>query len=81
MSLISTVAKIVATFLSNLITGVITTWMRMRESYKRGEAETENEIYEENAKRKKRADEIMSRSIKKGKDLINSIRNRGDTAP
>jgi len=81
MSTIGMVLKFVATFLSNLITGFITTWMRMRESFKRGEAETENAIHEENAKRKKRADEIMSRSIKKGKDLINSIRNRSDTAP
>jgi len=78
---IGTAAKFVATFLSNLITGVVTKWMQMRESYKRGEAEAENEIHEENAKRKKRADEVMSWPIKKGKALIDSLRNRGNTAP
>lgn len=73
--------KFVATFLSNLITGVVTKWMQIRESYKRGEADTENAIHEEHAKRKKRADKILSWPIKKGKALINSLRNRSDTAP
>jgi len=73
--------KFVATFLSNLITGVVTKWMQIRESYKRGEAEAKNEIHEEHAKRKNRADKILSRPIKKGKALINSLRNRSDTAP
>jgi len=78
---IGTAAKFVADFLSNIINGVLTKWMQMRESRKRGEAEAENEIHEENAKRKKRADEVMSWPIKKGKALIDSLRNRGDTAP
>jgi hypothetical protein len=73
--------KFVAVFLSNLISGITTKWMQLRESYKRGEAEAENEIHEENAKRKRRADTVMSWPIKKGKALIDSIRNRGDTAP
>jgi len=81
MSTIGMVVKFVATFLSNLITGVVTKWMQIRESYKRGEADTENEIHEEHAKRKKRADKVLSRPIKKGKALINSLRNRSDTAP
>jgi len=74
-------AKFVADFLSNIINGIVTKWMQMRESRKRGEAEAENAIHEENAKRKRRADEIMSWPIKKGKALIASIRNRSNTAP
>ena len=74
-------AKFVADFLSNIINGIVTKWMQMRESRKRGEAEAENAIHEENAKRKKRADDVMSWPIKKGKALIDSIRNRGNTAP
>jgi len=74
-------AKFVADFLSNIINGIVTKWMQMRESRKRGEAEAENAIHEENAKRKRRADEIMSWPIKKGKALIDSIRNRSNTAP
>ena len=73
--------KFVAVFLSNLISGITTKWMQLRESYKRGEAEAENEIHEENAKRKRRADKVMSWPIKKGKALIDSLRNRGNTAP
>lgn len=73
--------KFVADFLSNIINGIVTKWMQMRESRKRGEAEAENAIHEENAKRKKRADEVMSWPIKKGKALIDSLRNRGNTAP
>jgi hypothetical protein len=76
-----TVAKFVAVFLSNIINGIVTKWMQMRESRKRSEAEAENAIHEENAKRKRRADEIMSWPIKKGKALIDSIRNRSNTAP
>jgi len=75
------VAKFVADFLSNIINGVLIKWMQMKESRKRGEAEAENEIHEDNAKRKKRADEVMSWPIKKGKALIDSLRNRGNTAP
>jgi len=74
-------AKFVADFLSNIINGIVTKWMQMRESRKRGEAEAENAIHEENAKRKRRADEIMSWPIKKGKALIDSIRSRSNTAP
>lgn len=73
--------KFVAVFLSNIINGIVTKWMQLRESYKRGEAEAENEIHEENAKRKRRADKVMSWPIKKGKALIDSLRNRGNTAP
>ena len=73
--------KFVADFLSNIINGIVTKWMQMRESRKRGEAEAENAIHEENAKRKNRADEIMSWPIKKGKALIDSIRNRSNTVP
>ena len=73
-------AKFVADFLSNIINGIVTKWMQMRESRKRGEAEVANEIHEENAKRKKRADEVLLWPIKKGKALINSIRNRSNTA-
>jgi|LWDU01.1.fsa_nt_gi hypothetical protein len=81
MSIIGTAVKLVVSFLSNIITGVITKWIQLRESYKRGEAEAKNEIHEENAKRKRRADKVMSWPIKKGKALIDSLRNRGDTAP
>ena len=74
-------AKFVADFLSNIINGIVIKWMQMRESRKRGEAEVINEIHEKNAKRKKRADEVLLWPIKKGKALINSIRNRSNTAP
>ena len=36
---IGVAAKFVADFLSNIINGVVTKWMQMRESRKRGEAE------------------------------------------
>ena len=52
----------------------------MRESRKRGEAEAKNVAHEENARRKVKSDGIMAQPIKKGKALIDSIRNRGNTA-
>ena len=81
MLIFGAAVKFVADFLSNIINGIVTKWMQMRESRKRGEAEAENEIHEANAKRKKRADDVMSWPIKKGKALIDSIRNRSNTAP
>tara|TARA_R110002051_G_scaffold309774_1_gene382590 strand:+ start:722 stop:964 length:243 start_codon:yes stop_codon:yes gene_type:complete len=75
-----TVAKFVADFLSNIINGIVTKWIEMRESRKRGEAEAKNAAHEENAKRKAKSDAIMSTSIKKGKSLIDSIRNRSKSA-
>ena len=69
-------AKFVADFLSNIINGIITKWIEMRESRKRGEAEAQNVAHEENAKRKAKADAVMATAIKKGKSLIDSIRRR-----
>ena len=44
---IGVAAKFVADFLSNIINGVVTKWMQMRESRKRGEAEAKNVGHEE----------------------------------
>ena len=69
-------AKFVADFLSNIINGVVTKWMQMRESRKRGEAEAKNVGHEENARRAAKASKIFSQPIKTGSDLIASLRNR-----
>ena len=69
-------AKFVADFLSNIINGIVTKWMQMRESRKRGEAESKNVAHEENAKRKAKSDAVLAKPIKKGKDLIEGLRNR-----
>ena len=69
-------AKFVADFLSNIINNIVTKWMQMRESRKRGEAESKNVAHEENAKRKAKSDEVLSTPIKKGKDLIDGLRKR-----
>ena len=70
------IAKFGADFLSGIINGVVNKWMQMNESRKRGEAEAKNVAHEENAKRKAKSDAVMSKSIKKGKSLTDSIRKR-----
>jgi uncharacterized membrane protein (DUF106 family) len=77
--MISAVIAVVVDFVANIINGVIVKWLEMRESRKRGAAEERNDAYEENARRKARADEIMAMPIKKGKALIDSIRNRSSS--
>ena len=69
-------AKFVADFLSNIINGVVTKWMQMRESRKRGEAEAKNVGHEENARRAAKASKIFSQPIKTGSDLIAGLRDR-----
>ena len=69
-------AKFAADFLSGIINGIVNKWMQMRESRKRGEAESKNAAHEENAKRKAKSDEVMSKPIKQGKSLTDSIRRR-----
>ena len=78
--IVGTLLKFVADFLSNIIKGIIVKWLEMRESRKRGTAEEKNDSHEENARRKARADEIMAMPIKKGKALIDSIRNRSNNS-
>ena len=73
---IGAAVKFVAVFLSNIINSVVTKWMQMRESRKRGKAEERNDAHEENARRKERADEIMAKPVKLGKDLVAGIRDR-----
>tara|TARA_R110000824_G_scaffold385129_1_gene579299 strand:- start:728 stop:997 length:270 start_codon:yes stop_codon:yes gene_type:complete len=73
---IGVAAKFVADFLSNIINGVVTKWMQMRESRKRGEAEAKNVGHEENARRAAKAFKIISQPIKTGGDLIAGLRNR-----
>ena len=63
-------------FITNIINGIVSKWMEMRESRKRGAAEAENVAHEDNAKRKERADEIMAKPVKIGKDLVAGIRDR-----
>ena len=69
-------AKFVADFLSNIINGVVTKWMQMREARKRGEAEAKNVGHEENARRAAKANKVLSQPIKTGSDLITGLRNR-----
>ena len=69
-------AKFVADILSNIINGVVTKCMQMRESRKRGEAEAKNVGHEENARRAAKASKIFSQPIKTGSDLIAGLRNR-----
>ena len=69
-------AKFVADFLSNIINGVVTKWMQMRESRKRGEAEAKNVGHEENARRAAKASKVFSQPIKTGDDLIAGLRTR-----
>ena len=78
--MISTAVSAVVEFVTNIINGVIVKWLEMRESRKRGAAEERNDAYEENARRQARADEIMAMPIKKGKALIDSIRNRSNNS-
>ena len=73
---IGVAAKFVADFLSNIINGVVTKWMQMRESRKRGEAEAKNVGHEENARRAAKASKIFSQPIKTGSDLIAGLRDR-----
>ena len=69
-------AKFVADFLSNIINGVVTKWMDMRESRERGKAEARNRGHEENARRAAKASKIFSQPIKTGSDLIAGLRDR-----
>ena len=78
--MISTAISAVVDFVTNIINGIIVKWLEMRESRKRGAAEERNDAHEENARRKARADEIMAMPIKKGKALIDSIRNRSNNS-
>jgi len=73
---IGAAVKFVATFLASVVNSFITLWLRMRESRKRGKAEERNDAHEENARRKERADEIMAKPVKLGKDLVAGIRDR-----
>ena len=73
---IGAAVKFAATFLASIVNSFITLWLRMRESRKRGKAEERNEAHEENARRKERADEIMAKPVKLGKDLVAGIRDR-----
>ena len=73
---IGVAAKFVADFLSNIINGVVTKWMDMRESRKRGKAEERNRGHEENARRAAKASKIFSQPIKTGSDLIAGLRDR-----
>jgi hypothetical protein len=77
---IGTAAKFVADFLSNIINGIVTKWIQMRESRKRGEAEAMNVAHEENARRKAKSDKVLEKPVKKGKDLTDSIRSRTKSA-
>ena len=74
MSLLGFVVNAVVTFFTNIINGVVTGWMNMNESRKRGRAEKLNEIYDEDSKRKARFSRVMAQPIKKGKALIASLR-------
>jgi len=65
-------------FVTNIINGLVTKWMEMRESRKRGEAEAKNAAHEENAKRKAKSDEIMEKPVEVGDDLVDSLRRRSD---
>ena len=78
--MISAAISAVVEFVTNIINGIIVKWLEMRESRKRGAAEERNDAHEENARRKARADEIMAMPIKKGKALIDSIRNRSNNS-
>ena len=78
--MISAAFSAVVEFVTNIINGIIVKWLEMRESRKRGAAEERNDAHEENARRKARADEIMAMPIKKGKALIDSIRNRSNNS-
>ena len=78
--MIGAVVKFVATLVSNIANNFITLWVRMRESRKRGEAESKNLAHEENAKRKAKSDEVLAQPIKKGKALTDSLRSRGRSA-
>ena len=78
--MIGAAVKFVATLISNIANNFITLWMRMRESRKRGEAESKNVAHEENAKRKAKSDEVLAQPIKKGKALTDSLRSRGRRA-
>ena len=73
---IGVAAKFVADFLSNIINGIVTKWMQMRESRKRGEAEAKNVGHEENGRRAAKASKIFSQPIKTGSDLIAGLRDR-----
>ena len=73
---IGVAAKFVADFLSNIINGVVTKWMQMRESRKRGDAEAKNVGHEEHARRAAKASKIFSQPIKTGSDLIAGLRDR-----
>ena len=70
------IAKFGADFLSGIINGVVTKWMQMNESRKRGEAESKNVAHEENAKRKAKSDKVLEKPVKKGKKLTDSMRKR-----
>ena len=74
MSLLGFAVNAVVTFFTNIINGVVTGWMNMNESRKRGRAEKLNEIYDEESKRKARFSRGMAQPIKKGKALIASLR-------
>jgi F0F1-type ATP synthase assembly protein I len=75
---IGAAVQFAADFLSNIINGIVTKWIEMRESRKRGEAEAKNAAHEENAKRKARSDEITASPVKTGDELIAGLRDRSN---
>ena len=74
MSLLGFAINAVVTFFTNIINGVASEWMKIKEARARAKAETLNRIYDEESKRKARFSRVMAQPIKKGKALIASLR-------
>ena len=70
-------AKFAADFLSGIINGIVNKWMQMRESRKRGEAESKNAAHEENAKRKVSMFGDRCRNCRSQTNCFQSLREAG----
>ena len=68
--------KIALNAIVTFFSGIVGEWMRIQSSRKRGKAEAQNEAHEENAKRRKKSDDILQKPIKTGKSLTDNIRKR-----
>lgn len=68
----------IADFFAKIITNLIGRWFDRKEMRARGKLESEKAAHEDNAKRKERADDVLVQPIKKGDELIDSLRNRSN---
>lgn len=71
-----TAIKLAVNAVVKFLTGIFGEWLRLWESRKLGRMEAKNDALKDAAKRKERSDKILQEPVKKGDELIDSIRER-----